>query len=380
MQFTNPKFQAFDGNGAPLSGGLVHTYINGTTTAKTTYKNRACTSANDNPIELDSRGECVIYGKGGFKFVLKNSAGVTIWTFDDLLMSSESLWDADKDTGWQVEEAADEDKLRGDTGGSQRVVIDTYGIQEDVSNTLYKVFNPLQLRGFCIRPNFAWVDADEITMSAGAYEVNGRLVFWNAKITLDIGSPAAAADWWYVYLDYSAITNPYEEITDTTSPTEVIWSATEPAWSESKRGWYNSDDRCIFAVKVDSTPDILEFFHDGDEFMFASAVVERGSADLDTTWTDVDCSDSMPKFAIRGIGEFELEYVDTDGITAYWRTNGQTDNTGHAVGQVAAGATITLNVVTMLTDASQVIEAKLSAAGADKLGVYVSGWFFPNGM
>ena len=32
-----PRFQAFDVNGDPLSGGLVYTYYVGTDTLKTTY-------------------------------------------------------------------------------------------------------------------------------------------------------------------------------------------------------------------------------------------------------------------------------------------------------------------------------------------------------
>ena len=39
-----------------------------------------------------------------------------------------SLWDADADTGWQVQETADEDILRGDTGGTQRIQIDSDGV------------------------------------------------------------------------------------------------------------------------------------------------------------------------------------------------------------------------------------------------------------
>jgi hypothetical protein len=79
-----PKFQALDVNGDPLSGGLVYTYLAGTDTAKTTYTDRDAGTPNDNPVELDSRGEADIYGTGAYKFVLKTSAAVTIWTVDNI--------------------------------------------------------------------------------------------------------------------------------------------------------------------------------------------------------------------------------------------------------------------------------------------------------
>ena len=83
----SPKFQAFDSNGDPLSGGLLYTYAPGTTTNKATYPTiadaTAQTNANANPIVLDSRGECSIVLRGETKLVLKTSAGVTIWTVDN---------------------------------------------------------------------------------------------------------------------------------------------------------------------------------------------------------------------------------------------------------------------------------------------------------
>lgn len=81
----NPKFRAFDSNGDPLSGGLLYTYEAGTTTPKATYTTEAGDIANANPVVLDSDGYADVWlGDGGYKFVLKTSADVTIWTVDDL--------------------------------------------------------------------------------------------------------------------------------------------------------------------------------------------------------------------------------------------------------------------------------------------------------
>lgn len=80
----NPKFQAFDSNGDPLSGGLLYTYEPGTTTNKATYSDKDLTTPNANPVVLDSRGEATVYLDGSTKLLLKTSDGTTIWTMDNV--------------------------------------------------------------------------------------------------------------------------------------------------------------------------------------------------------------------------------------------------------------------------------------------------------
>jgi len=82
--FPYPKFRALDSNGVPLAGGKVYSYATGTTTKKDTYSDYACTTANDNPVILDSNGEAIIYFDGEYTIVLQNSSSVTIWTMDNL--------------------------------------------------------------------------------------------------------------------------------------------------------------------------------------------------------------------------------------------------------------------------------------------------------
>lgn len=124
----HPKFQAFDSNGDPLSGGKLYTYEAGTTTNKTTYSDRALSTPNANPIVLDSRGECACYFSGTMKLVLKTSADVTVWTMDNLKALDDTVFsDDDGDTKIQLEESADEDKIRFDTGGTERLRIENDG-------------------------------------------------------------------------------------------------------------------------------------------------------------------------------------------------------------------------------------------------------------
>lgn len=78
--------QFFDANGNPLVGGKLYTYSAGTTSPLATYTDSTGTSANTNPIILDSRGEANVWlGVGSYKMVLKDSVDALIWTVDNIL-------------------------------------------------------------------------------------------------------------------------------------------------------------------------------------------------------------------------------------------------------------------------------------------------------
>lgn len=81
-------WQFFDDNGATLTGGLLYTYAAGTTTPLASYTDSTGATANTNPIVLDSAGrvsgEVWLTTGSSYKLVLKTSAGVTIWTNDNI--------------------------------------------------------------------------------------------------------------------------------------------------------------------------------------------------------------------------------------------------------------------------------------------------------
>jgi hypothetical protein len=80
--------QFFDNNGVPLNGGLLYAYQAGSSTPLATYTDINGTVANANPIVLDASGRSAteIWLSYGFfyKFVLKDSNGVTIGTYDNI--------------------------------------------------------------------------------------------------------------------------------------------------------------------------------------------------------------------------------------------------------------------------------------------------------
>ena len=81
--------QFFDNNGIPLAGGLLYTYAAGTSTPLATYTTQQATILNSNPIVLDSAGrvpnEIWLTSTYAYKFVLTNSLGAQVWSYDNLV-------------------------------------------------------------------------------------------------------------------------------------------------------------------------------------------------------------------------------------------------------------------------------------------------------
>lgn len=86
--FAGAGAQFFDNNGVPLTGGLIYTYLAGTTTPTATWTTNSGAVQNANPIVLDSAGrtsnEIWLNSSNLYKFVLKTSTGVTIGTYDNV--------------------------------------------------------------------------------------------------------------------------------------------------------------------------------------------------------------------------------------------------------------------------------------------------------
>lgn len=80
-----PKVQWLDNNGAVCNGCLLYTYSAGTLTPLATYTDSALTTPNANPVVADASGRMTVYLTAtSYKFILKTSAGVTLWTADNI--------------------------------------------------------------------------------------------------------------------------------------------------------------------------------------------------------------------------------------------------------------------------------------------------------
>ena len=80
-------WQFFDNNGVPLAGGLLYTYSAGTTSPLATYTTSSGVTPNTNPIVLDAAGRPageIWLSPVAYKLVLKTSAGVQLWSMDNI--------------------------------------------------------------------------------------------------------------------------------------------------------------------------------------------------------------------------------------------------------------------------------------------------------
>ena len=86
--FAGAGAQFFTDDGSVLSGGKIYTYAAGTTTPQTTYTSVSGTTANPNPIILDSGGrlpEDMWLTEGlKYRFVLTDSCDIQIGEYDDI--------------------------------------------------------------------------------------------------------------------------------------------------------------------------------------------------------------------------------------------------------------------------------------------------------
>jgi hypothetical protein len=82
-----PRQVFCDANGIPLAGGLVHTYIPGGTTPKTTWQDSGAATPNANPIVLDAAGSCLIYGSGNYQLTVTDADGVSCPGFSGVTAS-----------------------------------------------------------------------------------------------------------------------------------------------------------------------------------------------------------------------------------------------------------------------------------------------------
>jgi len=80
LQLPNGRQQFIDpSTGRPLAMGTVEMYIPDTSTPKTTWQDIDGNAENSNPINLNAAGQCVIWGIGAYRQVVKDSIGNTVW-------------------------------------------------------------------------------------------------------------------------------------------------------------------------------------------------------------------------------------------------------------------------------------------------------------
>lgn len=89
-----PKQQFLSSLGTPLVGGKVYTYAAGTTNPKATYTDAAGTIAQENPIQLNVRGEPAspIYWSGNYRVDVRDALGNLVYSVDNYNTDPAGIW------------------------------------------------------------------------------------------------------------------------------------------------------------------------------------------------------------------------------------------------------------------------------------------------
>src|SRR5262245_17395347 len=83
MPFVQPQF--FNANGTVCNGCKLQSWAAGTSTPQATFTDSTSVTPNANPVVLDSAGRANIYLNNlSYKLQLQTSAGVPIWTVDNI--------------------------------------------------------------------------------------------------------------------------------------------------------------------------------------------------------------------------------------------------------------------------------------------------------
>ena len=234
-------------------------------------------------------------------------------------------------------------------------------------------------RGYFERPLFTYnggSTAYTFLIDAGAYVVKDKFAYWDSQlITNTPGSPTADT-WYYLYLDYSAITNGTK-----ITANELVWSTTAPTWNNTYRQWMNGNDRCIFAALTDGTPNnFLETFHDGSLNIYANYIEDVSGVNVSTSWSSTIGTLTLPAFCNKACVTFAWQYGNGTS-SLFWRVYGQTGTTGHFILRTNSSVTIAqMTQATVITDNSQRIELKESSATTNTCTIRTNGWYFPGGM
>ena len=215
-----------------------------------------------------------------------------------------------------------------------------------------------------------------IKLSSGDYYCKDKFCWWDQELTtVQAASGTPTADtWYYLYLDYSAITDGIE-ITNA----ELIWSTTAPIWSNTYRAWMNGDDRCIMACRANvGGTNFLGFSHSNNLILFHE---ELGAAFVDTmpsnVWSEVTFT--APPFCTEILARLRGTYVDTD-VLVHYRINGISSE-GYAFSYVSSTSTEGYVTTNIITDSSQKIEMRFGAVTAgNTIGGATYGWYLPIGM
>lgn len=172
-----PRFRAFDADGAPLAQGTLRADAAGTDTLKDTWKDKNKSVLNTNPISLDDQGYADVWGDGSYKFTLKDATGASIYVKDNIDIYQSLDWSGLTATVTQIN-ACDTSAIY--TGNANYTVLaanrgKTICADNSINNIDITLPNPSLIEnGFLIRIKKTDLSAFSVTIDAGVgYTIDG---------------------------------------------------------------------------------------------------------------------------------------------------------------------------------------------------------------
>lgn len=315
-----PLFHADDDNGAPLTGGLLYTYIAGSSTAKATYTTRAMSTANANPVVLNSRGEAIIYGAGLYKLILKTSAGVTIWTQDNLEFGS-----MQGANSFYINSAETDQGIAG-TGESLLDILTALGTSEKA--TVYLPHNgAAAITTYTVSTTY---DASTYSNVTFNFE-NGSVLAVGAGVTLTLPSPAniKAAPNQQIFSDAGAVrfntagvipVGWFGVLTSATPAANTTRLAIAVACAKATAGMtlFHAEAgiyqlELYYPIRQGGVPIAIEDFND---------LTVQGTGKYSTTIKTVNPTDGCDVFQFNGVEKVTVRNLAVDSTLPGGATNG----------------------------------------------------------
>jgi hypothetical protein len=293
------RYKSWKDDGTVNSGGYVYFYEAGTSTLKDTYSDPEKTTANANPVVLDTRGEASIYGTGAYKIIEQDSDetqlgdemdGVLLLEVsDDILALLDDPTTAAMRATLGLGTAATKDT---GTSAGNVVMLDSSGKYPAADGSqITNIAAGAAALPYGYKQGFVLSRSANTTLgiTAGACRdrtdtVNIRqtsaftktLTTWSAGTgggCLQTGLTLSTNSWYHVFGIYNA--------TSGTSDFMVSSSATSPSVAATASGY--SAFRRIGSFYTDTNPYITNFSQFGDQILWLDPPLDVDIANLGST-------------------------------------------------------------------------------------------------